>query len=99
MKFKTRLVVAFFTIILIPIILSTMLVCVVGKYQLSTIERNYGIKDTTVENLSSSVTVLARLTEQSYRELQTLISKDADDMEDAAELENLNDELKEKESF
>lgn len=99
MKFKTRLVVAFFTIILIPIILSTMLVCVVGKYQLSTIERNYGIKDTTVENLSSSVTVLARLTEQSYRELQTLISKDADDMEDAAELENLNDELKEKESY
>ena len=43
MKFKTRLVVAFFTIILIPLVLSSALVCMVGKYQLSSIEKNYGI--------------------------------------------------------
>ena len=42
MKFKTRLVVAFFTIILIPLVLSSALVCMVGKYQLSSIEKNYG---------------------------------------------------------
>ena len=47
MKFKTRLVVAFFTIILIPLVLSSALVCMVGKYQLSSIEKNYGIKNTT----------------------------------------------------
>lgn len=41
MKFKTRLVVAFFTIILIPLALSSALVCMVGKYQLSSIEKNY----------------------------------------------------------
>ena len=99
MKFKTRLVVAFFTIILIPIVLSSMLVCAVGKYQLSSIEKNYGIENTTVESLSSSVTVLARLTEQPYRELKTLIRKNADEMEDAAKLESLNDELKEKKSY
>ena len=99
MKFKTRLVVAFFTIILIPVILSSMLVCAVGKYQISSIEKNYGIKDTTVESLSSSVTVLARLTEQSYRELKALIQEDAEEMEDAAKLESLNDELKEKKSY
>ena len=64
MKFKTRLVVAFFTIILIPLVLSSALVCMVGKYQLSSIEKNYGIKNTTVESLASSVTVLTRLTEQ-----------------------------------
>ena len=39
MKFKTRLVVAFFTIILIPLVLSSALVCMVGKYQLSSIEK------------------------------------------------------------
>ena len=73
MKFKTRLVVAFFTIILIPLVLSSALVCMVGKYQLSSIEKNYGIKNTTVESLASSVTVLTRLTEQPYRELEALI--------------------------
>lgn len=99
MKFKTRLVVAFFTIILIPIVLSSMLVCAVGKYQLSSIEKNYGIENTTVESLSSSVTVLAKLTEQPYRELKTLIQEDSEEMEDAAKLESLNDELKEKKSY
>ena len=76
MKFKTRLVVAFFTIILIPLALSSALVCMVGKYQLSSIEKNYGIKNTTVESLASSVTVLTRLTEQPYRELEALIQED-----------------------
>lgn len=52
MKFKTRLVVAFFTIILIPLVLSSALVCMVGKYQLSSIDKNYGIKNTTVESLA-----------------------------------------------
>ena len=48
----------------------------VGKYQLSSIEKNYGIKNTTVESLASSVTVLTRLTEQPYRELEALIQED-----------------------
>lgn len=99
MKFKTRLVVAFFTIILIPLALSSALVCMVGKYQLSSIEKNYGIKNTTVESLASSVTVLTRLTEQPYRELEALIQEDPEEMEDAAQLESLNGELQDKKSY
>ena len=99
MKFKTRLVVAFFTIILIPLVLSSALVCMVGKYQLSSIEKNYGIKNTTVESLASSVTVLTRLTEQPYRELEALIRKNPEEMEDAAQLESLNGELQDKKSY
>lgn len=99
MKFKTRLVVAFFTIILIPLVLSSALVCMVGKYQLSSIEKNYGIKNTTVESLASSVTVLTRLTEQPYRELEALIQEDPEEMEDAAQLESLNGELQDKKSY
>ena len=99
MKFKTRLVVAFFTIILIPLVLSSALVCMVGKYQLSSIEKNYGIKNTTVESLASSVTVLTRLTEQPYRELEALIRENPEEMEDAAQLESLNGELQDKKSY
>lgn len=99
MKFKTRLVVAFFTIILIPLALSSALVCMVGKYQLSSIEKNYGIKNTTVESLASSVTVLTRLTEQPYRELEALIRENPEEMEDAAQLESLNGELQDKKSY
>ena len=99
MKFKTRLVVAFFTIILIPLVLSSALVCMVGKYQLSSIEKNYGIKNTTVESLASSVTVLTRLTEQPYRELEALIRENPEEMEDAAQLESLNGEVQDKKSY
>ena len=71
----------------------------VGKYQLSSIEKNYGIKNTTVESLASSVTVLTRLTEQPYRELEALIRKNPEEMEDAAQLESLNGELQDKKSY
>ena len=71
----------------------------VGKYQLSSIEKNYGIKNTTVESLASSVTVLTRLTEQPYRELEALIQEDPEEMEDAAQLESLNGELQDKKSY
>lgn len=66
----------------------------VGKYQLSSIEKNYGIKNTTVESLASSVTVLTRLTEQPYRELEALITGKSGRMEDAAQLESLNGDCK-----
>lgn len=71
----------------------------VGKYQLSSIEKNYGIKNTTVESLASSVTVLTRLTEQPYRELEALIRENPEEMEDAAQLESLNGELLDKKSY
>ena len=61
--------------------------------------KNYGIKNTTVESLASSVTVLTRLTEQPYRELEALIRENPEEMEDAAQLESLNGELQDKKSY
>lgn len=99
MKLKTRLMIAFLTIILIPVILSSMLICALGRYQLSTIEKTYGISNITIESLSNSTTVLARLTEQPYHELEEMTQSSPAKLEDVAQLDEINKKLKEKKSY
>ncbi len=99
MKFKTRLGIAFFTIILVPLILSTTLVFGMLKYQLNMIDKTYGITGTTIENLSNSVQVMAKLTEQPYLELADVIHTDVERMEDATFLDGFNETLISKNAY
>lgn len=99
MKFKTRLGVAFFTIILVPLVLSTTLVFGMVKYQLHAIDETYGITGTTIGNLSNSIQVMAKLTEQSYVELSDAIHDDVERMEDATYLDEFNNELVGKNAY
>lgn len=99
MKLKTRLMIAFLTIILIPVMFSSMLIFALGRYQLGMIEKTYGISGITVESLSNSTTVLARLTEQFYHELEAVIEEDPSSMDDVAELDAMNKKLEEKKSY
>lgn len=96
MKLRTRLLVAFFTIVLIPIILSGTMVMILGKFSLSTIEKTYGIQETSMETLSSSVQILSRVTEKNCAELCGIIHENPDLMEDASYLEDFNAKLEEK---
>ena len=43
MKLKTRLIIAFFTITLIPIVLSGAMIMLLGRYQMGAIEKTYGV--------------------------------------------------------
>jgi len=99
MKFKTRLGISFCTIILIPMILSTALIFGMLKYQLHAIDETYGITGTTIENLSNSVQVMAKLTEQPYLELADIIHTDVGMMEDGSFLNDFNKGLVEKNAY
>ena len=83
MKFKTKLTVAFLTIILIPIIMSATIIFALGRLQISSIEKTYGITGTTVETLSNSMQVLGRITEKPYQELKGMIRENPEQMKDA----------------
>ena len=69
MKLKTRLVIAFFTIIIIPVLMAAMMVSMVCRYQIGVVEKNYGITGTTISDFTNSMQVLARVTEKPYHEL------------------------------
>lgn len=99
MKFKTRLIIAFFTIILIPVVLSTAMIIVLGRYQIGAIDRAYGITGTTVESLSNPMQVLSRVTEKPYRELEEIARNSPGNLEDAAFLEEFNRKLKDKKAY
>ena len=98
MKLKTRLVIAFFTIIIIPVLVAAMMVSLVCRYQIGVVEKNYGITGTTVSDFTNSMQVLARVTEKSYHELRQM-ADDAKSMEDATELDRFNKKLEEKNAY
>ncbi len=52
MKLKTRLVIAFFTIIIIPVLMAAMMVSMVCRYQIGVVEKNYGITGTTISDFT-----------------------------------------------
>ena len=92
MKLKTRLVIAFFTIIIIPVLMAAMMVSMVCRYQIGVVEKNYGITGTTISDFTNSMQVLARVTEKPYHELKDM-SEQASEMEDATELDQFNKKL------
>ena len=99
MKFKTRLVVAFITMISFPVIILTLVICLMGNYQLSAIEKTYDISDASVHSLSNPLRIAGQLAEKPYEELNDAISTDTDRIEDASYLESFNKELQKKSSF
>ena len=98
MKLKTRLVIAFFTIIIIPVPMAAMMVSLVCRYQIGVVEKNYGITGTTVSDFTNSMQVLARVTEKPYRELRHM-TDDPETMEDATELDQFNKKLENKNAY
>ena len=98
MKLKTRLVIAFFTIIIIPVLMAAMMVSMVCRYQIGVVEKNYGITGTTISDFTNSMQVLARVTEKPYHELKDM-SGQASEMEDATELDQFNKKLENKNAY
>ncbi len=99
MKLKTRLTIAFFVIILVPMILATVVFMGVGQYQLKSLEENYGIDDVTYESLSNSVQMVSKFTQQIYEGMQEVARHAPNDFLDTGYLEGVNEELMERDSY
>jgi len=63
MKIKTRLVVAFVTVITIPVILTALLTWGIAQYQIGVIEKTYGSTGTEYKSFSHSLQVLGEMPE------------------------------------
>ena len=98
MKFKSRLIIAFVTMITLPILLTTLVILLLGRYQLSSIEKTYDISGTSVQSFSNPMKVMAQLTEKPYHELTEAVME-PDSMEDATYLETFNEKLEKKKSY
>ena len=99
MKLKTRLITAFITVSVLPILLTGIVICGMSRYQISAMEKNYGIAGTTYKSFSNSVQVFNSLTEESYHKISEVAIKEPELLEDVTYLEDLNKALQKKSSY
>jgi signal transduction histidine kinase len=99
MKLKTRIVISFFVLILIPIIFTGVTLVLFSQYQLNTIEKRYGIEDATYESLSNTTQILSGMTTQIFNDLQAQAAENPALFENEEYLETINTELESKDSY
>lgn len=99
MKLKTRIIISFFAIILIPLAFTAIAIWGFATYQLRTMEEQYGIEEATYGNLSNTYLLLNRMTQKSYESLEKTISKSPELLENKEYLDKINAELSDKNAF
>lgn len=99
MKLRTRLVIAFITVTILPLMLSVAVICMFSQMQFRTIERNYGITGTTYEILANPMRMLSKVTEASYQHLTITSNRAPEKFEDITYLDEMNHELRSLNSY
>lgn len=99
MKLKTKLVVAFFTIIFVPVILIIVSFFGFGRYQLRSIQEIYGVEDASYESIYNPMQVFNQYTKEIHTKINDISKTDPEFFEDSEYLDAINKELKNKHSY
>ena len=98
MKIRTKLAIAFVTMILVPLALCVAVGTAITKYQFNMIKEYYGI-ETTYDTISDSTLFLNKVTQKLYGEIERQAETQPEVFQDMNYVENLNNQLKNKYSF
>jgi len=99
MKLRTRLIIAFFVIICVPVVMTSLALFGFSRYQISAIEEKYGITDVTYESLSNSLQIINKSTKSNYEQLRKQADENADEFLNQEYLESVNELLKSQYSY
>lgn len=99
MKLKTRLVIGFVTVIILPVFLSAAVITGFWQYKLSSVEKKYGVTQGTYDSFANPVSVLSRGTEEFFKELRQIAATNPERLTDVTYLEEFNQRLEEKNSY
>lgn len=98
MKLKTRIIITFFVIVLVPLTLTGISFYGFAQYQIKTIQEEYGI-DVSYESLSNSTMMLSKITQDTFAMVQEKAHKDPGVFEQSNYLNTLNSRLGNMYSF
>ena len=93
MKLKTRLIIGFVTVMILPLILSLTVITIFGQMQIRSIERNYGITGADYTIITNPISALNQVTEPIFHQLSITANRDTSQMEEEAYLDEINKEL------
>ncbi|MBQ8802604.1 MAG: HAMP domain-containing histidine kinase [Tyzzerella sp.] len=99
MKLKTRLIIGFMIVIILPLTLSVAVITAFSQFQIRTIEETYGVSGTNYKILANPITMMDKVTETSFQHLTITANRAVDKFEDESYLDSINQELKGKNSY
>ncbi len=99
MRLKTRLFLTFITLTVIPIIIAFSIMFLLSYFNIKNIEKAYQIDSKGLEIIISPVQYFSRLTDEAYAKLYQIATIAPEKLADTKYLEEINNELVEKESF
>ena len=95
MKLKTRLIIAFITVTVLPLMISVAVIFAFSRIQLHNIERTYGVTAHSTYDMwsNNSLSILNSVTETNYQNLKRTASLNGDKFDDETYLNRTNREL------
>lgn len=99
MHLKTRIGIAFFVILLVPVVLAGLLFVCLAHYKVKQFGEKYGIENPTYENLYDQSLMVSRLLDEKLEEIRDETADDPEKLEDNAWLNSKNQELEEQHCF
>ena len=99
MKLRTRLIISFFIIILVPVLLAGATMWGFGQYQRKAVRQIYNIDGNAYDYFVNSFKVLSHFTRSIYVKLQKTAAENPENMEEQRYLDEINRELEQKYSY
>ena len=99
MKLRSKLIVTFLILILVPVLFTTGAFFLFGHYQMNAVKRLYGLENVTYETLSNTTAMLSRITRETYESMRETARTDPDEFEDSGYLAAVNANLESRYSF
>lgn len=99
MKLRTKVTIAFFTIIILPLSVMYLTVYALAYLQAQEIQNSYGVEIDGYRSISNSVQLLNQLTSDVYAEILDKIENDSDALEEFSYQNRLNQTLKKQGAY
>ena len=98
MKFKTRLVITFLTIILLPLVLACTAFLCIGGYLIRE-QEEYGIRNNDYNLLIDPTRASKLISDEIFLEVKNILDKNPHELEDLNRLSNINEKVSNKSSY
>ena len=98
MKFRTRLLITSLSIVLLPFLLTSVALVVVGSH-IEDAESQFGFLDRDNASFINTIENYGRITEEILEEIRQQIAEDPDKLEDREYLDEITQDLRDKSSF
>lgn len=99
MKLRSKLIITFLILILVPVLFTTAAFFAFSHYQMNSIKKLYGVENVTYETISNTTAMLSRITREAYDNMRERAEEDPDAFEDPAYLNTVNLDLETRYSF